>query len=329
MGADTGAARILLAAGFTVGAPLALLGWLALAERVTSMAPRRRASVLRPALWLLPALSMVGAFLVWPLLNTGILSFRNAAGDGWRGLDNYRYLATDPGVHSALRNNVLWLVLLVAGCTFIGLLVATLSDAVRYESVAKAVIVAPIAISFVCGAVIWRFMFAYQPPGLPQTGTLNAVYTTVTAAQPVAWLVNQSTNNLALVVVGIWMTTGFATIILSAAIKSVPPELSEAARMDGASGWQIFRNVTIPHIRPTITVVATLLAVMALKAFDVVYVMTNGNYDTDVIANVMYRQLFIARDYGKASAVAVLLTVVALPIVAVNARSSRRLEATR
>jgi alpha-glucoside transport system permease protein len=325
----TGPGRILLAVAFTLGAPIALLGWLWLVERATGLLPRRAAAWLRPVLWLAPALVMVGVFLLWPLLYTGILSFRNAAGRGWRGLDNYGYLATDSGVHSALKNNVLWLVLLVAGCTLIGLLVATLSDAVRYESVAKAIIVAPIAISFVCGAVIWRFMFDYQPPGVPQTGTLNAVYTGLTGKQPVAWLVNQSTNNVALIVVGIWMTTGFATVILSAAIKSMPVELLEAARVDGATGWQAFRNITIPHIRPTITVVATLLAVMALKAFDIVYVMTNGNYNTDVIANVMYRELFIAQDYGKASAVAVLLTVLALPIVIINAHSSRRQEATQ
>lgn len=329
MNTTTGSGRILLAALFTLGAPLALLVWLWLSERLVGLLGRRYAARLRPVLWLLPALALVGVFLVWPLIYTGILSFRNAAGQGWRGLDNYRYLATDHDVHAALKNNVLWLVLLVAGCTLIGLLVATLSDAVRYESVAKAIIVAPIAISFVCGAVIWRFMFDYQPPGLPQTGTLNAAYTGVTGNQPVAWLVNPTTNNSALILVGIWMTTGFATVILSAAIKGVPTELLEAARVDGATTWQAFRNITLPHIRPTITVVATLLAVMALKAFDIVYVMTNGNYGTDVIANVMYRQLFIAQDYGKASAVALLLTALAIPIVISNARSGRRLEASR
>jgi alpha-glucoside transport system permease protein len=315
-----------LAAAFTIGVPLALLGWLWLSERMSRRMPRRWAAALRPVLWLLPAVGIVAVFLLWPLIYTGILSFRNAASSKWDGLANYRYLATDPDLHGALKNNVLWLVLLVTGCTIIGVIVATLANAVRYESLVKAIIVAPVAISFVCGAVIWRFMFDYEPPGQPQTGTLNAAYTGLTGKAPIAWLVNQTTNNPALILVGIWMSTGFATVILSAAIKSVPDELLEAARVDGASAWQAFRAITLPHIAPTVTVVATLLAVMALKAFDIVYVMTNGNYGTDVIANVLYRDLFINQDYGRASAVAVLLTVLAIPIALINARSSRRME---
>lgn len=213
--------------------------------------------------------------------------------------------------------------LLTGGCLLVGVVVAVLADRVRYEAVAKAAIVLPTAIPFVAGAVVWRFMYQYQPPGLPQTGTVNAVWTAISAAAPVAWLVENSTNNVALITVGVWMTAGLATVIVSAALKSIPAELHEAARVDGASAWQAFRHITLPHLRPAIVVTATLLAVTAFKAFDIVYVMTNGNFDTDVIANTMYRQLFVDQHYGRASAIAVLLAVLAVPILLLNARAAR------
>jgi len=303
--------RVLAALAFTAAVPALVLGWLWLAGRVEGRLPR-----VVPWLWLAPALLPVGVFLAWPLANTVWLSLR----DG--GLDNYRYLATSAEVHTALRNNLLWLVLLTGGCLLVGLVVAVLTDKVRYEAVAKAAVVLPTAIPFVAGAVIWRFMYQYRPPGLPQTGTLNAVLTAA-GAGPVAWLVDTRTNNAALIGVGVWMTAGFATVILSAALKAVPPELHEAARIDGAGAWQAFRHVTLPELRPAIVVTATLVAVSAFKAFDIVYVMTNGNYRTDVIANLMYRQLFVDQDYGRASAIAVLLTLLAAPILVVNARATR------
>lgn len=316
-------ARILQALAFVTGAPLLLLGWLWLADRIAAAVPHRRRAAVTGWLWLAPALALTGVFLVWPLVNTVWLSLRDARSTAWNGADNYRYLATDGAVHAALRNNLLWLVLLTGGCLLVGLLVAVLADGVRYEAVAKAAVVLPTAIPFVAGAVVWRFMYQYQPPGLPQTGTANAVFTGVTGADPVAWLVDGRTNNAALIGVGVWMTAGFATVILSVALKGVPAELREAARIDGAGGWQTFRYVIAPQLRPTVVVTATLLAISAFKAFDIVYVMTNGNYSTDVIANLMYRQLFVDRDYGRASAIAVLLGVVALPVLVLNARSAR------
>jgi alpha-glucoside transport system permease protein len=303
-----------------------LLGWLWLAERVAAAAPRRSRRAVLGWLWLAPAVALVGVYLLWPLLNTLYLSVRDARSSAWHGIDNYRYLAQDSRVHAALRNNLLWLMLLTGGCIAVGLLVAVLADDVRYETVAKAAVVAPTAIPFVAGAVIWRFMYQYQPPGFAQTGTLNAIWTTVTGREPVAFLVDESTNNAALIGVGVWMTTGFATIILSAAIKGVPGELREAARMDGANGYQAFRYILLPQVRPAIVVTATLLAISAFKAFDIVYVMTNGNFATDVLANLMYRQLFVDQDYGRASAIAVLLAVAAIPVLIINARTARRSE---
>lgn len=321
--------RVLQAIAFVAGSLAALLGWLWLAERVAARVPLRRRRATLGWLWLMPAVLLVGAYLVWPLANTLVLSLRDARSAAWRGLDNYGYLITDPEVHAALRNNLFWLVLLTGGCLAVALLVATLADQVRYEAVAKAAVVLPTAIPFVAGAIVWRFMYSYQPPGLPQTGTLNAVYTAVTGADPFAWLVDSRTNNSALIGVGIWMTTGFATVILSAALKGIPPELREAARVDGANGWQVFRLVVAPQLRPAIVVTGTLLAISAFKAFDIVYVMTNGNYATDVIANLMYRQLFVNQDYGRASAIAVLLAAVAIPVLVINARTARRERSVR
>lgn len=171
-------------------------------------------------------------------------------------------------------------------------------------------------------------MFAYQPTGQPQTSTVNATLTRL-GGEPIAWLIDTRTNNGALITVGVWMTAGFATIVLSAAVKSLPGELIEAAHVDGASRWQAFRHIKLPQLRPALAVVATALAITALKAFDVVYVMTNGAFDTNVIANVLYQQLFVARHQGRASAVAILLSAIAAPIVYLNVRTSRAETAPR
>ena len=311
-----------VALAFTFGTPLVVLSWLWLAERLVVRLPRRLHGPVRAALWLLPAGAFIAVFLLWPLVYTAVLSMRDATGRGWSGLDNYRFLVDDDGVRSALRNNVAWVTGLVVVPTVAGLAVAVLADRVRYESVAKAIVVAPIAISFVAGAIIWRAMFAYQPAGQPQTSTVNAVLDWF-GAEPIAWLIDTRTNNAALITVGVWMTAGFATIVLSAALKGVPDELTEAAQVDGASRWQTFWHITVPQLRPALLVVATTLAITALKAFDVVYVMTNGAFDTNVIANVLYQQLFVARHQGRASAVAILLSVIAAPIVYLNVRTSR------
>ncbi|WP_214102649.1 carbohydrate ABC transporter permease [Acrocarpospora catenulata] len=318
---------LLLAFGCALGAPVLLYAWLWCGERLSRALPRRAGRAARPAVWLGPAVALLGVYLLWPLLSTVFLSFRDAAGDRWAGLDNFRYLAGDPEVHDALANNALWLVVLVTACTAVGLVVALLGDRVRYEAAAKAAVIAPLSISFVSGAVIWRSMYDYAPPGLPQTGTLNAVLTALTSAEPIAWLADERTGNPALITVGVWMTAGFATVVLSAAVKGIPAELHEAARVDGASWWQELRHITLPQLRPALLVVSVMVAIAALKAFDIVYVMTNGSYQTNVIANVLYRQLFVNQDYGKASAIALLLVVLAAPVIALNQRVQRAGEA--
>ncbi len=316
--------RVLLAGIVVVGTPIALYAWLWLAEQVERLTPRRFRVPVRAWLWLAPAAVLIGTFLIWPLANTGWLSLHGSDGRSWAGPANLDWLIRSSDVHAALRNNLLWLILLVGGCLALGLLVAVLTDSVRYEGMAKAVVVAPTAISFVCGAIIWRFMFDYQAPGLPQIGTLNAAWADALDRTPVAWLVDTRTNNYALITVGLWMTLGFAIVIISAALKGVPAELTDAARVDGAGRWQTFRYVVLPQLQPTLVVVATLVAIMALKAFDIVYVMTNGNYGTDVIANLLYSELFLAQNSGRASAIALLLTALAIPMFLLNAYAQRR-----
>jgi len=176
--------------------------------------------------------------------------------------------------------------------------------------------------------VIWKFMYDYRPPSTPQTGTLNALLATAGVA-PIPWLVETSINNLALIAVGVWMWTGFGMVILSAALKQISSELLEAARVAAATEWQVFRHITLPLLRPTIAVVATTMVITALKTFDIVYVMTNGAYDTNVLANQMYLELFRFHQFGRGSAVAVVLLLAVIPVMAANIRRFQEQEALR
>jgi len=201
-----------------------------------------------------------------------------------------------------------------------GVIIAVLTDRVHYEAAAKALIFLPMAISFVAAGVIWRFMLEFRPVGMPQTGLLNALLSDLLGVKPIAWLVDKRVNNLALIGVGIWVWTGFCTVILSAGLKGIPVELMEAARIDGASEWHIFWRIILPMMRSTILVVATTMVIIVLKVFDIVYVMTNGNLGTDVIANRMYKEMFNYRHFGRASAIAVILLLAVIPAIVLNLR---------
>ena len=317
--------------GLSVVVLLALLAaYLGVVEAVVRFLPRRSHSTVRPWLWIGPGLVMVLLFLVLPAINTLYLSLLNADSSRFVGADNYIHSATDTDFITAIRNSVIWLVFLPLLSVVLGLVMAVLTDRVRYGAAAKAMLFLPVAISAVAAGVIWRFMFDYRPPGAPQTGTLNAIFTAVVPdGQPQTWLVNSLTNNGALIVAAVWMTAGFCMIILAAGLRAIPDELQEAARVDGASEFQVFARITLPLLAPTITVVTTTTAILALKTFDIVYVMTNGNFGTDVIATIMFKELFSARDYGRASAVAVVLMAAIVPIMIWNLRSYRRQEAAR
>jgi len=311
-----------------IGVPAVLVGYVALVEWAMQRLPPKRQPQVRPWLWIGPGVLLLTMYLVYPTLNTMYLSLLNAKSTAFVGLKNYAYALTNRDMLLAMRNNVLWLVFFTGFTVALGLLIAVLTDRVRYESAAKALIFLPMAISSVAAGVIWKFMYDYRPPGQAQTGTLNAVVSTFSVA-PQPWLIQQPSNNAFLIFVGVWMMAGFAMVILSAGLKGISDEILEAARVDGANEWHLFWQIKIPLLSSTIAVVATTVIISALKTFDIVYVMTNGNYNTDVVARLMYQQLFNVRDYGRASAIAVILLAAIVPIMIINIRRFREQEAMR
>ncbi len=304
-----------------------------------------------PWLYLAPALIVMTLFIVYPMLNTIALSFQNgdatasaaaqcrAGQPCWGIFENYRYAltgelnTTSPGAiwssfwQSSYGNNLKWMILMVTGTVSLGLLIAVLADRVRYEALAKAIIFTPMAISFVGAGIIWRFVYDYGTQQ-QQIGLLNAIITRF-GGSPVAWLQTPGINTLALITVGIWMWTGFCMTILGASLKSVPEEIIEAGRMDGASEWTIFWRLMVPIIMPTIIVVITTMVINVLKIFDIVYVMTGGNFGTDVIANRMYEEMYVNFNVGRGTAVSVVLIVIILPFLNIKIRRVREQEATR
>jgi alpha-glucoside transport system permease protein len=313
-----------------IGVPAVIVGYIYATEVLLRFLSERRRARIRPWLWLLPALLFLFVFLVWPTILTVLRSFQGAVAGNWVGLDNYTWFFTSSDALIALRNNVLWVVLLTLFTVGLGLIIAVLVDRVRYETVAKSIIFVPLAISMTAAAVIWRFMFDYQSPGAAQTGTLNAIVV-LFGFNPISWLqVEQfALNTVFLILVMTWMWTGFAMVILSAALKGISPELLEAARVDGANEWQVFRRIVFPLLLPTIAVVSTTIVITALKAFDIVWVMTGGNFDTDVIASGMIKEMFQFNQFGRGSALAVILLIAIVPVMAVNINRFRAQEAIR
>jgi alpha-glucoside transport system permease protein len=318
------ASRYVLAVVVVVGVPIALVGYILLVEAVVKRLGRTAGVRIRPWLWLGPALLFLGVFLLYPTISTVIQSFKNSTGDKYVGLENYRWFFTTDATLLALRNNVLWAVLLPALVVGLGLMIAVLADRVRYERVVKTVIFLPMAISFVAAGVIWKLMYDIDPT----TGTLNAILHAV-GQSPIAWLSTTSINNFMLIFVGVWMLAGFAMVILSAGLKGIPVELQEAARIDGCNEWQVFRKISLPLLRPTTAVVATTVVIFALKTFDIVYVMTNGNFNTQVIGYQMYKELFNNGQPGRSATVAVVLLIATVPVMMINVRRFRQQEAVR
>lgn len=276
----------------------------------------------RPWLFVGPAVALIALYLVVPTFNTIRTSLTDQAG-GFT-LGHYRFAFTDPSMLLAFRNNVLWLTLGTLGSVLIGVGFAALVDRLKREALAKTFIFLPMAISFVGASVIWRFVYAWQPPGRPQTGLLNAIVTGL-GFEAVPVLSVSPLNTVALIVVMIWLQTGFAMVIFSAAIKSVPSEVIEAARLDGAGEFTIFRRIVVPMIRGTILTVATTIFIAILKVFDIVWVMgRGGNFDTEVVATRMFKEMFQFQNFGRASALAVILLVVVVPAMVVNIRNMHR-----
>jgi alpha-glucoside transport system permease protein len=273
-----------------------------------------------------PALLLILFFLVYPAIATIIRSFfgRGTALFGpnveFVGLKNWRFVFTNDGMLVALRNNALWAVVCTSCSVGFGLLLAVLLDRVRYERLIKSIIFIPQAISGVGIGIIWKFVFTYRPAHLEQIGVLNAIVVAF-GGEPVGWLIMRPwVNNFALIAVGIWMYTGFCMIILSAAYKNIPRPLFEAARIDGANERHVFRHIVLPLLWPAIAVVTTTVLVMILKIFDVIYVMTNGNFGTEVIANRMYKEMYNFNNFGRSAAIATVLFVLIIPFMVLNIR---------
>ncbi|UCH86380.1 MAG: sugar ABC transporter permease [Dehalococcoidia bacterium] len=301
-----------------------------------------------PWLWLAPALALLGVFLVYPVVDTVRRSFLDERSKSFVGLDNYRFIIDNPqplvsDTHSALLNNIMWLTLFTGITVALGLILAVLTGRVRYEAAAKSSIFIPMAISFVAAAVIWRFMYEFNT----DIGTVNAAVTSAggestdwlrDTGSPQTWLTERGPdtmprpiqiNNLALIFVGVWMWTGFAMVVLSAGLKGISTEVLEAARVDGANEWQIFRRIIVPILSPTIVVVATTLVIQGLKKFDLVWVMTGGRAKTDVVATLFYKEAFRVGDFGVGAALAVVLLLWVLPIMVISIRRFQFQEETR
>ncbi len=306
---------------------------------------------LTPWLYLAPALIVMTLFIVYPMINTIGLSFLNGNGTAsaattcqagkscWGIFENYHYALTaefnfsSPAAfwnsfwRSSYGNNIKWIVLMTAGTVGIGLLFAVLSDRLKYERLAKAVIFMPMAVSFVGAGIIWKFVYDYGTQQV-QIGFLNAIITAF-GGQPIAWISTQGINTFMLIIVGIWIWTGFCMTILAAALRSVPDEILEAAHVDGATSWETFWKITVPIIMPTILVVITTMVINVLKLFDIVYVMTGGNFGTDVIANRMYTEMYKNFTIGRGTALAVILVVAILPFIYFNVKRFLAQEAMR
>ncbi|WP_326761660.1 sugar ABC transporter permease [Streptomyces phaeochromogenes] len=316
--------RLLQITAAVIAAPAIIALLIISAERALGRRPRTAARV-RPWVWLLPAFLLSGAILVYPMADTVLLSLRRADGTGWAGLSNYAW-SVSSALLPTLRNNALWLVLVPAVTIALGLAVAVLGDKVRYERIIRTLVLIPAGISFAAAGVIWRLMYEYKPPSAQQTGTVDGVLGAV-GVDPVPWVADPSVATYALIFVGCWMTLGTTALILSAGVKNIPGELIEAARLDGAGEWRIFRSVTLPTLWPSVLVALTTQVIFALKVFDIVYVMTNGQFDTDVAANRIYAELFVANNFGHASALAVILLIISSPVMFLNIRQFRQ-EAT-
>ncbi|PID36960.1 MAG: alpha-glucoside ABC transporter permease [Rhodobacterales bacterium] len=285
-----------------------------------------RASLLRPWVFLFPALFMLGLYLVYPLVETLRLSLsERLPGMQFRFVswENYRRMGQDPKFWEGFRNNLVWLAVVPAVSTGLGLICAGLTDRLRWGALARAILFMPMAISLVGASVIWKLVYDARPAGQEPIGVLNALYLALGGGEPVHWLTLAGWNTLALMVVLIWIQTGFATVILSAALRGVPRDTVEAAVIDGASPVQIFFSIQVPQIRATLVVVWTTITLTVLKVFDIVYTMTNGQWGTQVLANYMFNQLFVADDWGVASASAVVILVMVLPILVWNLRHLR------
>lgn len=327
MGIKLANAIIAIVAG--VGTVLVLfwaVNWLV--ERL----PSKLSDRLKPWVFVGPAVLLIGAFLVYPAIRTIILSFMDKRSTEFVGLRNYTDLATDSAFHQTLINTLLWIVVVPVSAVVMGLLVAILADrlAPRGEKLTKTLIFLPMAISMVGASTIWQFIYNWKPAGSDQIGLLNAIVVSL-GGQPQTWLQysDAKVNSLLLMVILVWLQTGYAMVLLSSAIKGVPEETIEAARIDGATEVQAFFRIIVPQIWGTVVTVFVTILILVLKVFDIIYVTTRGLYGTNVIANDFFITLFQFGDSGRSSAIVVVLLIAVLPVMIYQVRRFKAEEAMK
>jgi alpha-glucoside transport system permease protein len=322
-GGDQFFAKLLLAAiALFVGVGGIWLLFTGVSSLVERLPPSIRDRIL-PWVFVAPALLLLSVYLVYPAVATVIGSFQDD--DDAFTLANWASLATGPFLE-ILRNNAIWLVFATGGSVGLGLLVAALFDRIKRESLAKVFVFTPLAISLVGATVIWSFVYAWQPASQPQFGLLNAIWT-ATGAEPVPWATTFPINIPAQILIMIWLQTGFAMVVLSAAIKGVSTEVIEAARLDGANERQLFFGVIVPIIRGSIITVATTIGIATLKIFDIVMSISGGRNQDDVVAVRMFTEMFQFFNDGRAAALATVLFIAVLPVMIINLRNFRRQQA--
>ncbi len=312
-----------------VGVGVAVLLYWVL-NKIAELLPGNAEHRLKPWLYILPAYLALVVYLLYPTVLAFIASFQDSTSENWVGLENFQRLLTNQGFQQTLFNTVLWMIIVPTVTIVLGLAIAVLADRLkpRYENLSKTIIFMPMAISMVGAATVWRFVYAYRPAGQDQIGLQNAIVTGL-GADPIPWL--QQTqwhlNSLLLMVMLLWAQIGFGMVLLSAAIKGVPTDTIEAARIDGAGERQIFGRVVVPQIKGTIIVVFVTTLINSLKTFDVVYVMTSGQFNTNILGVEFYRQLTINFNNGAASAIVVMLLIAILPVMVYQVRNFREQEA--
>jgi alpha-glucoside transport system permease protein len=303
-----------------------------LLNKLAELLPGRWEDRVKPYLYLLPALAVLGVYLVYPTVQTFVFSFANNRSTEFVGFENYINLLGSANFRQTLFNTLLWILVAPAATIAIGLAIATLADRLkpRAEKTAKTFIFLPLAIGAVSAGAIWRFVYVANPPNQNQIGLLNGIVTGL-GGEPVQWLQLSTlrANSFLLMVILLWIQVGFAMVLLSAAIKAVPTETLEAARLDGAGEGAIFFRIVVPQIRTTLITVYITVLIGVLKTFDIVYVMTNGNFNTNIIAVEFFNQLFTNRNNGYAAAIVVMLLVAMLPILVFQVRQFRAEEAAR
>jgi len=288
----------------------------------------RARSTIRPWLFLLPALLFLSIFLVYPVFETIRLSLMDSGSKNFIGLSNYIWAFQDPAFLQSITNNIIWLIIVPAVATALGLLIAVIADRLWWGNIAKSLIFMPMAISFVGASVIWKFIYDYRGVDTDQIGILNAIVQGLGGTAQ-AWITLPVWNSVFLMIIMIWIEVGFAMVILSAALRGVSEETLEAARIDGANDIQIFFGIMIPQIMPTIIVVWTTITIKVLKVFDIILAMTNGQWDTQVLANLMFDWMFRGSDFGRGSTIAIIIMLAVMPIMIWNIRQSNKEEGTK